>query len=104
MYLLAGAGAAAAALLALLLLLLLARRKKKAAEAAALAEAEAAAAEQLIEYDEEGMPIAPSAEAEIGPITPMKDKRREEIQQFAKSNPEITAQMIKSLLKAEAEG
>ncbi|MDR3295270.1 MAG: flagellar M-ring protein FliF [Clostridiales Family XIII bacterium] len=87
-----------------LVILLLLRRRKKAAELAAAEAAElaaAAAAEQMIEYDEEGLPIAPSPDMEIGPIAPMRDKRREEIQEFAKSNPEITAQMIKTLLKTE---
>ncbi|MDR2356130.1 MAG: hypothetical protein LBE16_08035, partial [Clostridiales Family XIII bacterium] len=92
-------------LAALIILLLLMRRRKKAAEAVAAAEAEAAAAAAaeaaaMVEYDEEGRPI-PQADAEIGPITPMRDKRREEIQEFAKQNPEITAQMIKTLLRSE---
>jgi flagellar M-ring protein FliF len=101
-YLLLGIIAGGVLLIALLILLLLMRRRKKAAEAAAAAEAEAAAAAEaaMIEYDEEGRPILPS-DVEIGPITPMKDKRREEIQEFARQNPEITAQMIKTLLKTE---
>lgn len=105
-YLLLGIIAGAVLLIALVVLFLLLRRRKKAAAAAAAAEAEAAAAAAaeaeaaMIEYDEEGRPISP-ADAEIGPITPMRDKRREEIQEFAKQNPEITAQMIKTLLKSE---
>jgi flagellar M-ring protein FliF len=95
-------------LLAIIALLLILRRgKKKKAEAEALAAEEAAlaaaAAEKGVELDENGIPMEPD-EDDIGHITPMKDKRREEIQQFAKNNPEITAQMLKSLLKAEAEG
>jgi flagellar M-ring protein FliF len=37
----------------------------------------------------------------IKPITPIQDARREEIKQFAKSNPEIAAQMIKTWLRSE---
>jgi flagellar M-ring protein FliF len=102
-YLLLGIIAGAILLAALIVLLLLMRRRKKTAEAAAAAEAEAAAAAAataMVEYDEEGRPILPS-DVEIGPITPMRDKRREEIQEFARQNPEITAQMIKTLLKSE---
>jgi flagellar M-ring protein FliF len=101
-YLLLGVIAGAVLLAALILLLLLMRRRKKAAEALAAAEAEAAEAAAVtpIEYDEEGRPILPP-DFEIGPITPMKDRRREEIQEFARQNPEITAQMIKTLLKTE---
>jgi flagellar M-ring protein FliF len=107
-YLLLGIIAGAVLLIAVVTLLLLMRRRKKAAEAAAAAEAEAAAeaaavAAAMVEYDEEGHPI-PASDMEIGPITPMRDKRREEIQEFAKQNPEITAQMIKSLLKSEDGG
>jgi flagellar biosynthesis/type III secretory pathway M-ring protein FliF/YscJ len=80
------------------------RRRRRAAAAAAEAEAAAAAAAEaeaaMVEYDEEGHPIPPS-DTDIGPITPMRDKRREEIQEFAKQNPEITAQMIKTLLRSE---
>jgi flagellar M-ring protein FliF len=104
-YLLFGIIAGAVLLAALIVLLLLMRRRRKAAEAAAAAEAEAAAAAAaaeaaIIEYDEEGRPILPH-DVDIGPITPMRDKRREEIQEFARQNPEITAQMIKTLLKSE---
>ncbi len=38
---------------------------------------------------------------EVKPITPVKDVRREEIKEFAKSNPEIAAQMIRSWLRSE---
>jgi flagellar M-ring protein FliF len=99
-YLLFGIIAGGVLLLALIVLLLLMRRRKKAAETAAAEEAAAAVAAAVVEYDEEGHPI-PVSDMEIGPITPMRDKRREEIQEFAKQNPEITAQMIKTLLKTE---
>jgi flagellar biosynthesis/type III secretory pathway M-ring protein FliF/YscJ len=105
-YMIPGAIAAGVLLLvAAMVLILLARRRKQAALAAAEAGAAAMAAEaeRLVEYDEEGLPIRPPEGIEIGPIAPMKNRRREEIQEFAKSNPEITAQMIKSLLKAETE-
>lgn len=39
----------------------------------------------------------------IGHITPVQDARREEIKEFAKSNPEIAAQMIKSWLRSEGD-
>ena len=35
------------------------------------------------------------------PIEPVMDMRREEIKEFAKTNPEIAAQMIKSWLRSE---
>jgi flagellar M-ring protein FliF len=108
LFILLGAIAAGLVLLALLLLFLLLRRRKKrkAKEAALAAEQEALieaklAEEELVEYDEEGFPIVPHDGESFGPIAPMRDKRREEIQDFAKQNPEITAQMIKSLLKVE---
>lgn len=41
------------------------------------------------------------SEEEIKPIIPVQDIRRDEIKQFAKSNPEIAAQMIKSWLRSE---
>lgn len=40
-------------------------------------------------------------EPEIKPITPVRDARRDEVKEFAKSNPEIAAQMIKSWLRSE---
>ncbi|MGI6751287.1 MAG: flagellar basal-body MS-ring/collar protein FliF [Anaerovoracaceae bacterium] len=40
-------------------------------------------------------------EEPIMPITPVQDAKREEVKEFAKSNPEIAAQMIKSWLKSE---
>ncbi|MDR1135013.1 MAG: flagellar M-ring protein FliF [Clostridiales Family XIII bacterium] len=106
-FMIMGIIAGAVLLLALIaLLLLLRRKKKKEAEAAAIAAAEEAAAlaaaEREAQVDENGFPKQDEDE-EIGRIEPMKDRRREEIQQFAKNNPEITAQMIKSLLKAEME-
>lgn len=38
---------------------------------------------------------------EVKPITPIKDVKREEIKEFARSNPEIAAQMIRSWLRSE---
>jgi flagellar M-ring protein FliF len=40
---------------------------------------------------------------EPGPITPVKDVRKEQIREFALSNPEIAAQMIRSWLKSDNE-
>ena len=40
---------------------------------------------------------------EVRHITPVQDTRREEIKDFAKSNPEIVAQMIKSWLRSEGD-
>jgi len=42
-------------------------------------------------------------EGEPPPITPVKDVRKEQIREFAMSNPEIAAQMIRSWLRAEDE-
>lgn len=40
-------------------------------------------------------------EQQVQHITPVKDTRREEIKEFAKTNPEIAAQMIRTWLKSE---
>jgi flagellar M-ring protein FliF len=42
-------------------------------------------------------------EEEIPQITPVKDTRREQIREFAETNPEIVAQMIRSWLKTDGE-
>lgn len=78
-------------------LLLSSRKKKKAAEEAlAMEEAEKQAALNAL--------FGEAAEPEsIQPITPVQDHRREEIKEFAKNNPEIAAQMIKSWLKSEGD-
>ena len=40
-------------------------------------------------------------EQEVAHIVPVPDKKREEIKEFAKENPELVAQMIKTLLRNE---
>ena len=92
-----GGIAAGALLVAGIITLVLMRKKKKEEEMAALAAAEA---------EQEGAEDALNtlfgeSEPEIKPIAPVKDTRREEIKEFAKSNPEIAAQMIKSWLRSE---
>ncbi|HML37270.1 MAG TPA: flagellar basal-body MS-ring/collar protein FliF [Bacillota bacterium] len=78
----------------LVALILISRRKKAAAEEAVMAEGTQEALNALFG--------APEEEAEeIKPITPVQDTRREEVKQFAKTNPEIAAQMIKSWLRSE---
>jgi flagellar M-ring protein FliF len=97
MILFGGIGAGVLVLGALVALLLLRRRKKTVAEEGIImarmegpGEAIAAAFGEAAEPQEA-----------IKPITPVMDARREEIKQFAKSNPEIAAQMIKTWLRSE---
>lgn len=92
-----GAGVLLLIIALVVFLMLSSRRKKKAAEEAqrALEEAEKQAALNALFGEAEGEPIQP--------ITPIQDHRREEIKEFAKNNPEIAAQMIKSWLKSEGD-
>ncbi len=81
-------------LLVLILAFLLIRKRKKAAEAERIAAEDGT--------DETLDTLFGEAESEkIKPITPVQDVRREEIKEFAKNNPEIAAQMIKSWLRSE---
>lgn len=96
MILYGGIGAGILVLGSLIALILLKRRKKDAEEAVVMAKAEGTP-EALNELFGEA---AESQEA-VKPITPVMDARREEIKQFAKNNPEIAAQMIKSWLRSE---
>lgn len=76
-------------------LLLMKRRRKSAAEEAMAMGAEGTQnALNAVFGDGE-------SEEVIKPIEPVQDIRREEIKQFAKNNPEIAAQMIKSWLRSE---
>lgn len=77
-------------------LILINRRKKAAAEeGAVMAEGTQEALNALFGAPEE------EEEEEVKPITPVQDTRRDEVKQFAKTNPEIAAQMIKSWLRSE---
>lgn len=76
-------------------LILINRRKKAAAEEeAAMAEGTQEALNALFGAPEEET-------EEVKPIIPVQDTRREEVKQFAKTNPEIAAQMIRSWLRSE---
>jgi len=90
-----GIGAGVLVLGSIIALILLRGRRKRAEEAMAMAGAEGAGDAMGAVFGE-AVP-----EEEIKPITPIQDARREEIKQFAKSNPEIAAQMIKSWLRSE---
>lgn len=88
-----GIGAGVLVLGSIIALILLGRRRKKNEEAMAMA---AGAGNALNAVFGEA-----AEQEEIKPITPIQDARREEIKQFAKSNPEIAAQMIKSWLRSD---
>lgn len=90
-----GIGAGVLVLGSIIALLLMRRRKKGAEEAIVMSEP-INSEEALNEVFGEPEP----AEV-IKPITPVQDARRDEIKQFAKNNPEIAAQMIKSWLRSE---
>ncbi len=92
-----GIGAGVLVLGALIALILLRRRKKEVVEEGIIM--------ARMEGPDEALTAAFGETAEpqeaIKPITPVQDARREEIKQFAKSNPEIAAQMIKTWLRSE---
>lgn len=95
-----GIGAGALVLISIIALILLGRRKKKtaAAQEEAMMAARAATPEDALNAvfgEIQGQPEV------VRPITPVKDARRDEIKEFAKANPEIAAQMIKTWLKSE---
>jgi flagellar M-ring protein FliF len=98
MILYGGIGAGALVLISIIALILLGKRKKKAAQEEAMMTARTMNPEDALKaaFGE----IESKAEV-IKPITPVKDARREEIKEFAKGNPEIAAQMIKTWLKSE---
>ena len=86
-------------LLALLAVILLASRRRKAAAEEAMAMATAGGTEQ---NDEALNNLFGEVEQEkVKPITPVQDARKEEIKEFAKNNPEIVAQMIKTWLRGD---
>ncbi len=88
------AAAGAALLLALIVIIILQIIKKRRRKEEQLLAAEFAAnGESLDElFGEESIPI-----------TPVKDTRKEQIKEFAMTNPEIAAQMIRSWLKSDGE-
>jgi flagellar M-ring protein FliF len=92
-----GIGAGVLVLGALVALILLRKRKKEVVEEGIIM--------ARTEGPDEALNAAFGEAAEpqevIKPITPVMDARREEIKQFAKSNPEIAAQMIKTWLRSD---
>ncbi|MBR0597528.1 flagellar basal-body MS-ring/collar protein FliF [Sinanaerobacter chloroacetimidivorans] len=79
-----------------ILVFIMLRRRRRALEEQALRESEALEKEAALNA------LFGEAQAEkIQHITPVQDVRREEIKEFAKENPEIAAQMIKSWLRNE---
>jgi flagellar M-ring protein FliF len=89
----AGAGGGILLIAIAVTLLLLLKKKKKKGEAAQ--KAELISSEQAMNelFGEEPLPQ----------ITPVRDARKEQIKDFALSNPEIAAQMIRSWIKAEGD-
>ena len=85
-------------LISLIALILIMRRRKAEEEALAMASAETTHEALNALFGE-----AAVVEEEVKPITPVQDVRREEVKQFARTNPEIAAAMIRSWLKSEDE-
>jgi len=86
-------GIAAGALLliiAIIVFILIGRRRRSERERQAEIFAKEASLNELF-----------GEEQQLQHITPVKDTRREEIKEFAKTNPEIAAQMIRTWLKSE---
>ena len=79
-----------------LIALILMKRRKKGSEEEAFAMARAAGAEETL-----NTVFGETEPVEIRHIAPVQDVRREEIKQFAKTNPEIAAQMIKTWLRSD---
>lgn len=92
-----GIGAGVLVLGSLIALILLKKRKKAAVAEEGIFMARPESTEEAL-----NMAFGEAGPAEvIKPITPVQDARREEIKQFAKNNPEIAAQMIKTWLRSE---
>jgi flagellar M-ring protein FliF len=95
-WLLAAIGGGVLLLLIIGLVVLLLMKKKKKKSGGALAARRGKEEDREILNEIFGHP-----EQEIAHIVPVPDKKREEIKDFAKENPEIVAQMIKTLLRNE---
>ncbi|HWQ78047.1 MAG TPA: flagellar basal-body MS-ring/collar protein FliF [Anaerovoracaceae bacterium] len=93
MVLYGGIAAGVVVLISLIALIVIMRRRKAEEEALAMASAESTHEALNALFGE--------AVEEVKPITPIQDVRREEVKQFARTNPEIAAAMIKSWLKSE---
>jgi flagellar M-ring protein FliF len=96
LYIYIGAGALALLIAIVTLVIILMSKKKKKKRKAATNELESmlsrnGAVDQI--FGNEPLPQ----------ITPVKDARREQIREFAETNPEIAAQMIRSWLKSEGD-
>jgi flagellar M-ring protein FliF len=92
-----GIGAGVLVLGSLIALILMRRRKKGVAEEGVYMAGHEGSGDALNAVF--GEPVEPVEV--IKPITPVLDARRDEIKQFAKNNPEIAAQMIKTWLRSE---
>ena len=92
-----GIGAGILVLAALVAFLILSRRRKAAAEGAMAM----ASAEEHEEGDALNSLFGAVEQETVKPIVPIQDIKREEIKEFAKNNPEIAAQMIRSWLRSE---
>lgn len=98
MFLYGGAAAGLLLLIGVILIIVLGKkkRKKKKGSASSAASNRGSMSESL--DDLFGQPAEP-----IPPIRPVQDARREEVKDFAKTNPEIAAQMLKSWLRNDSE-
>ena len=96
MFLFGGIGAGVLLLVLIVTILLISRRRKAAAE-----EAMAMAAESQAQEEALNSVFGEVIPEKVRPITPIQDGTREEIKEFAKSNPEIVAQLIRSWLRSE---
>ncbi|GAB1477112.1 flagellar basal-body MS-ring/collar protein FliF [Bacillota bacterium] len=92
LYIYAGAGALVLLIIGAIIIISGRGRKKRKREALEMEEeaAKQGAINQLFGQGEE-----------LPQITPVRDARREQIREFAETNPEIAAQMIRSWLKSE---
>jgi flagellar M-ring protein FliF len=96
MVLYGGIAAGVVVLISLIALIVIMRRRKAEEEALAMASAEST-------HEALNALFGEAAMEEVKPITPVQDVRREEVKQFARTNPEIAAAMIRSWLKSDDE-
>jgi len=96
LYLAAGAALLLLIIAGLVVFLLLKKKKKKGQQ-------EVPEMEEEVYYSEETGEYIPREREAAVPITAVTDSRSEAIKDFAKENPEIVAQMIKSWLRSESD-
>ncbi|MDF2656970.1 MAG: fliF [Bacillota bacterium] len=92
-----GIAAGVLVLAALIAFLILSRRRKNAAEEAMAM----ASAEEQDDGEALNSLFGAVEHGEVKPIMPIQDVKMTEIKEFAKNNPEIAAQMIRSWLRSE---